>query len=212
MRVSVGAAALVLIAIALAVVLVRGIIWRVFDSAPPAGRMIRGATFTVVGLAFFAHWVVADPGLEESATQSDWPYVLGFSAVLLTLVVALPLYGRMLRGRWAFRLSLIAAAGAAIQSVANIFEDGLQIDWVFFVFIVGTGIVLLALTALAFVVGRAGAPGYRLLAVVPAATVAATIFYVWAGGPIMLVTWLAAAGAALVMPARKRVDSESITP
>ena len=174
--------------------------------------MLRAAFFAGVGIAFFTHWAVTDPGFEESASQSEWRHVLAFSAVLSTLAVAFPLYGRMVRDRWAFRLSLIAAAGAAIGSAANIVEDGLQMDWAFFVFILGTGVMLLVLVALALVVGGTGPGRYRLLAVIPAATAAAIILYVWAGGPIMLVTWLAAAGIALVLPAQRSVEPKPVTP
>ncbi len=95
------------------------------------------------------------------------------------------------------RSSLVAGAGAALASASNIFEDGLQIGWVFFVFILGTAIFDLALLALTVVIARTGRGGHRLLALIPAATVAAIIFYVWAGGAIMLVTWLATAAVSL---------------
>ncbi len=123
--------------------------------------------------------------------------MLVFSGVLLAFAVALPVYGRMVGGRWVLRLSLVAGAGAALGSVANIFEDGFGIGWVFFVFILGMAIIDLALLGMTVVIARTGHGSNRLLALIPAATVAAIIFNVLAGGVIMLVTWLAAAALAL---------------
>ena len=63
-------------------------------------------------------------------------------------------------------------------------------------------IIDLALLGLIVVIGLTGRGSHRLLALVPAGTLAAIIFYVWAGGVIMLVTWLAAAAVALAPPLR----------
>ena len=158
--------------------------------------MLRAALFALVGIASFMHWVVTDPS-SEGPISTEWPHVLAFSALLLTIAAALPVYGRMIGGRRVLRLSLIAGAGAALASVANIFEDGFGIGWFFFIFIVSTAIIDLALLAMTVVIARTRRGGHRLLALIPAATVAAIIFYVWAGGVIMLVTWLAAAALAL---------------
>ena len=158
--------------------------------------MLRAALFALVGVAFFTHWVVTDPSF-EGPISTEWTHVLAFSALLLTIAAALPVYGRMIGGRWVLRLSLVAGAGAALASVGNIFEDGFGISWVFYVFILGTAIIDLALLAMTVVIARTRRGGGRFLALIPAATVAAIIFYVWAGGVIMLVTWLAAAALAL---------------
>jgi hypothetical protein len=85
--------------------------------------MLRAALFAFVGLAFFVYWVVADPSFEESASQSEWSYVLAFSGVILLLAFAVPTLAQLVGGRLAFRVSLVAAAGATLSSVANIFED-----------------------------------------------------------------------------------------
>src|SRR5438093_9640062 len=164
--------------------------------------MLRSALFAFVGLAFFVYWVVADPSFEESADQSEWSYVLAFSGVILLLAFAVPTLAQLVGGRLAFRVSLVAAAGATLSSVANIFEDGLQMSWVFFVFILGTAFIQLGLVALTGVIAFTGRGGYRLLALVPAGTIAAIIFFVVAGGPIMLVSWLTAAMLALALPTR----------
>ena len=158
--------------------------------------MLRAALFAVVGAAFFTHWVVTNPSF-DGPINTAWPHVLAFSALLLTLAVALPVYGRMVGGRWGIRLALVAGAGAALASLANIFEDGFGLGWVFFVFILGTAIINLGLLAMTVVIARTQCGSHRLLALIPAGTVAAIMFNVWAGGIIMLVTWLAAAAVAL---------------
>ena len=172
--------------------------------------MLRAALFALVGVGFFTHWVVTDPS-RDGPIVTAWPHVLAFSALLLTLAVALPVYGRMVGGRWVLRLSLAAGAGAALASVANIFEDGLQMDWVFFVFIMATAIINLALLALTVVIARTGRSSHRLLALIPAGTLAAIIFNVWAGGVVMLVTWLAAAAVALALHTRAAARATSAT-
>ena len=80
-----------------------------------------------------------------------------------------------------------------LASIANVFEDGVNIDCVFFVFVLGTGIMLAGLLALTFVFLRAGKRYIRPMALVPAGTVAGIALFVAAGGPIMLATWLTAA-------------------
>lgn len=165
-------------------------------------RVRRAALFALVGVAFFGHWLLADPSFEVSDSQSEWKYVLGFSAAILALAFALPVFGRLAGGRWVFRLSLLAGAGAALGSLANILEDGLQMGWAFFGFILGTAIIELSLLALTVVMTLTGRGGYRLLALIPAATAAAIVLYVIAGGILMLATWLAAAALALALPTR----------
>jgi len=174
--------------------------------------MLRSALFAFVGLAFFGWWVVADPSFEESASQSEWSYVLAFSGVILLLAFAVPTLAQLVGGRLAFRVSIVAAAGATLSSVANIFEDGLQMSWVFFVFILGAAFMQLGLLALTGVIAFSGRGGYRLLALVPAGTIAAIILFVVAGGPIMLATWLTAAMLALALSTRTPAQSARATP
>ena len=129
-------------------------------------------------------------------------HVLWFSATLLSLAVALPVFGRMLGGPQLARLAIIAGAGAGLSSVANIFEDGFQIEAAFFIFILGTWILEVALLAMTIVIARTPPNRYRLLAVIPAGSVAGILLFVAAGGPLRLITWLAAAAAAVRMPGR----------
>ncbi len=171
--------------------------------------MPRAAIVALVGVAFFAYWVIADPSYDETATQSEWPYVLFFSGVIALLALAIPLVARLTGGRVAHRAALVAASGATLSSAANIVEDGLQIEWVFFVFILGGSIMHLGLLVLAGAILVKGAGGYRLLAIAPVGTVAGTLLFVAAGGPIMLATWLAAAMLALVLPGRA---TSAVTP
>ncbi len=169
---------------------------------PYSVLMARAALFALTGFAFLAYWVVANPSFEATASQGEWPHVLGFSGALLTLAVALPVFGRMVGGRWVTRLSLVAGSGVALSSVANVFEDGLRIEWVFFVFILGEMINLVALVILSLLIAWTGRGLYRLLALVPAGTIAGVILFVVGGGVIMFVTWLAAAAIALAMSTR----------
>jgi hypothetical protein len=59
-----------------------------------------------------------------------------------------------------------------------------------------------ALAALTLVIARTASGRDRLLAVVPAGTVAGILLFVVAGGPLMLATWLIAAGAAVASARR----------
>ncbi|MEJ7793313.1 MAG: hypothetical protein WKF65_15180 [Gaiellaceae bacterium] len=68
-----------------------------------------------------------------------------------------------------------------------------------------------ALVALTVVIAT-GRSGYRLLALIPAATLAAIIFYVHLGGLLMLATWLAAAAVALVIPTRAAAPAAPTMP
>jgi MFS family permease len=131
--------------------------------------------------------------------MAKWLVVLSFSAALLSLAVALPVFGRMVGGRQVVRLATICGAAASLCSVANIFEDGFQIEWFFFVFVLGLLILDVALLALTIVIARTAPDRYRLLAGIPAGTLAGILIFPVAGGPIMLITWLVAAIAALKM-------------
>lgn len=161
--------------------------------------MSRSALFALTGILWLVSWV-AGPSFQMTASMAKWLVVLLFSATLLSLAVALPVVGRMVGGPWVVRLATIAGAAASLCSVANIFEDGFQIDWFFLVFVLGLLILDVALPALTIVIARTAPDRYRLLAVIPAGTVAGILLFPVAGGPIMLITWLMAAVAALKMP------------
>ncbi len=164
------------------------------------------ALFILTGVANFAYWAIADPGFEESSTQTEWPYVLGFSGAILCLAVALPVYAQLVGGRDVVRVSLIPAVAFAVGSLVNVVEDGLGVDGAFLGFVLTTAVGLLGLLALSVIVASHGRGGRRLLALVPAATIAGIIAYVAAGGPIMLATWLAA--AALAPTLRRRPPTQ----
>ncbi|MGH2967416.1 MAG: hypothetical protein ACRDMH_18810 [Solirubrobacterales bacterium] len=159
--------------------------------------MVRPALFALTGISFFAFWALARPAFEATATQQDWPIVLWFSATLLTLAVSLPAFGRLVGGRTVIRLALIAGLGIGLSSVANIIEDGLQLDWAFFGFILGTLIMHVCLLALTVVIAFTGQGMGRFLALIPAGTFLGVTFFVAAGGIILLVTWLVAAAASV---------------
>lgn len=170
--------------------------------------MSRSALFALTGILWLVSWV-AGPSFQMTASMAKWLVVLLFSATLLSLAVALPVVGRMVGGPWVVRLATIAGAAASLCSVANIFEDGFEIEWFFLVFVLGLLILDVALPALAIVIARTAPDRYRLLAVIPAGTVAGILLFPVAGGPIMLIAWLMAAVAALKMPSpRTLVPSE----
>ncbi len=159
---------------------------------------MRPALFALTGVALFLYWALGKPTFDAAASQSEWPTVIWFSATLALLAVALPVFGRMVGGRWVFRLAIVAGAATGLSSVANIFEDGLRLDWVFAVFIVGELVSLVSLLALAVVIAATRRGSRRLLALVPAGTALGLLMFVYAGGIIMLATWLGAAAAAHV--------------
>lgn len=168
--------------------------------------MPRALLFAGTGIALFLFWAIAKPTFDATASMTEWPNVLWFSATLLTLAVALPVFGRMVGGRWVVRLASIAGAGVGLSSVANIFEDGFRVEAAFFAFILGTFTLNAALLALTIVMARAATGRDRLLAIVPGGTLVGILLFVVLGGPVLLVTWLAAAGAALVLARRPRMS------
>ena len=172
----------------------------------------RSLLFAITGVALFAYWSIARPSFEITASMKEWPTVLWFSATLLLLAVALPVFGRMVGGPQVVRLASIAGLGVGLSSVANIFEDGFRIDGFFFAFILGTWTLHIALLALTIVIARTFPGRYRLLAVIPAGTVAGIVLFVVAGGPVMLATWLGAATAAVLMSGRTPIPAALATP
>jgi hypothetical protein len=86
------------------------------------------------------------------------------------------------------------------------------VGWVFFVFVLGSAIMLLGLLALTVVIVFTGRGSQRLLAFVPAGTLAAIVLYVPAGGPLMLASWVIAATLALALPAHATALATSATP
>jgi hypothetical protein len=161
--------------------------------------VLRFALFVLVAVSFFIYWLLVDPGYEEAA-QSEWRSVLAFSSLILLLGIAVPILAQWDGRLLAFRTALVATAGAALSSVANIFEDGLHMSSVFLVFVVGTGVTLLGLLMLTFVFLLEGRGRFRLLALVSGGSIAGVLLFVAAGGPTMLASWLTAAALALTLP------------
>lgn len=162
-------------------------------------RAMRACLFAVTGIAGFGYWTVGRPSLEM---MREWPHVVWFSATLLSLAVAIPTFGRMAGGRLSGQLATVAGAGAGLSSIANVVEDGFGIDGAFFVFTFGSLVMAIALVALSVVLARNASGWFLLFALVPAGTVIALALFVTLGGPVLLVTWLAAAAAATVVRPR----------
>jgi hypothetical protein len=164
---------------------------------PAGARGALGALFTLVGGLFFAYWVLADPSYEPTDSLTDPKYVLLFSGALLALAVALPEYASLSGTRAARRTSALPAAGAALGCIANFVEDGLGLGWAFWLFFVGSAVTVIGLLTLTVVMAATNRGRRRSLALVPAATLVAVVFYVSIGGPLMLAAWLGAGALAL---------------
>ena len=100
------------------------------------------------------------------------------------------------------RLSSIAAAGVGLSSVANILEDGFRVEAAFWAFILGTLILDVALAGLTVAIARSAAGRRRLLAMIPAMSLAGVLLFPPVGGPLMLGAWLAASAAAFALVVR----------
>jgi len=166
--------------------------------------------FALTGILWLVSWV-AGPSFEMAPSMAKWLVVLVFSAALLSLAVALPVVGRMVGGSLVVRSATIAAAAASLCGVANVFEDGFQIEWFFYVFVLGLLTLDLALMALTIVVARTAHDRYRLLALIPAGTLAGILLFPMVGGPVMLITWIAAAAAGLMPSPQTPVPAEPTT-
>jgi hypothetical protein len=162
--------------------------------------VLRSALFALVGVWFFVYWLLVDPSYEGNSSQSEWHVVLSFSGVLLLLAVVLPILARLEGATVPVRAALVASFGAALSSGANIVEDGLHVESFFYVFVLGTGIMLLGLLGLTIAFLRIGRRRDRKLALVSAGTLAGIVLFVPAGGPILLASWLAATAFAHARP------------
>ena len=145
------------------------------------------------------YWVVVRPSTQLTYAQGDWPNVLWFSALLLSLGLAVLLFGRMVGGETVTRWTTVAGAAVSLASLVNIVEDGFRIEAAFLLFVLCILTLDIALIGSVVVIARAPIDRYRLYALVPAGTLAGILFFIAAGGPIFLVTWLGAAAAALRM-------------
>jgi hypothetical protein len=161
----------------------------------------RAAFFVVVGVAVFAHWLVTDPSHGETVAQTGWRHVIAFSGVVAAIGAGIVILGPIV-GCETRRPFVGAAGGAGVVSVANILEDGFAMGWAFFATVIGTGVLLVGLLATAVTTALKALPGRRSFALVPLGTALAILFYVEAGGPIMLATWLVAAALTASMSGR----------
>ncbi|MDQ2951145.1 MAG: hypothetical protein M3R54_02655 [Chloroflexota bacterium] len=168
--------------------------------------MLRAALFAAVAVGSLIVW------LRSSEPMSEWPKVLTFSATLCGLAFALPTYARLVGGRTVFRVSLVSAAGALLGSVSNVMEDGLQLEWAFWLFILSLAIIDFGLFAFTIVVAFIGRGPRRLLAAVPAATLAGVLLFPVGGFVLMLAAWIAAAALALRWPAHSGAPADGRGP
>jgi hypothetical protein len=161
--------------------------------------VLRPALFIAVGVGFGVLWLhsLTGPDNQDPVSVSDWFATLGFSVALIGLAAALPVFGRLFGEPVVFRVSLVPAVGAALGGVANILEDGLQLGWAFWFFVLGSGLSVLGLAALAVVIAFIGRGGGRLMAAVPAGTLVGQLLFPVGGGVLMLVAWLGAAAFVL---------------
>lgn len=155
--------------------------------------MARSVVFATAGGAFFVYWYIVRPTNQATAQQSEWPYVLWFSATILTLAFAAPLFGRMVGGRWTIRFSWLAGIGAAANSVVNIIEDGFGQDWAFMLFVAGSATTLLGLLGAAITIAFESEGKRRLLALVPLGSAAGIVLFTTVGSSLLAACWGAAA-------------------
>jgi hypothetical protein len=172
--------------------------------------MIRALFFASVGVLAVLYWQAADPGSEGWGKEDDWPYVVWFSAMLLSLAVAVPAAARLAGGSAIFRTSLIPAGAMLLSGVANIIEDGLNVDAASLAYVTGAALMLPGLLALTAVVVCSADGARRLLAIAPAGTVAGFVFLAQAGGVLLLVTWLAVGALALALG--ERTPAAAVSP
>jgi hypothetical protein len=174
--------------------------------------MFRGLLFAGTGVAWFTFWFITKPSQEMTASMTEWPSVIWFSSTLLALALALVTFGRMVGGRWVIRLATVAAAGVGLSSIANVVEDGFRVEAAFFAFILGMLILEIGLAGLTLAIAGTVAGRRRILAAIPAATLAGVLLFPSPlGGPLMLGAWLAASVAALA-PGMRQAAPGAVTP
>ena len=161
--------------------------------------MLRAALFTFVGAAYCARSLqsFSDPAFTDPDSASDWFAVLSYSAAFLALGIALPLFAQLVGETSVFRVSLVAAVGAALSGLSNVLEDALQMDFAVWPYIGGAVLTLVGLVVLTIVVLAAARGSRRLLAAVPAATLVGLLMFESGGGVLVLAAWLAAAAVTI---------------
>ena len=168
-------------------------------SVPILPCVWRAAMFAIAGLLLCVRSLqtFTDPEYQDPVSISDWFSVLSFSAALLALALALPMFAQLVGGRNVFRVALVPAVGAALGGLSNLLEDALQLGFAFWLFSVGGALTLVGLVSLTIAVAVVGRGRRRLLAAVPAATLVGMLLFENGGGVLVLAAWLAAAAVAL---------------
>ena len=153
--------------------------------------------FTAVGIGFLVLFVhqLTGPNFQHPVTLSDWSATLGFSAALFALAAALARFGRMFGDLRIRRVSFVPSFAAALGGTSNVLEDGLQLEWAFWAFVISSGLMVLGLAALAIVIAGVARGGDRLLAAVPAATLVGQLVFPVGGGLLVAAAWLGCAWA-----------------
>ena len=160
----------------------------------------RVTLFMSVGVLFFFRWSqVGSVDYVNPVTTSDWLAVVSFSAALFSVAVALPVYAALTEGKSTYRISLVPAMGLTVASAANLIEDGLGWSGAFWPYVLSSIVYVPGLIALTIVLARKKRGLGRISAVVPAGTLLGLVFFESWGGPILLVSWFAAALLALFM-------------
>jgi MFS family permease len=151
--------------------------------------------FAAVGLSFLVLFLhrLTDPDFQDPVTLSDWFATLGFSVALFALAAALPVFGWMFDELRIRRVSFVPSVGAALGGLSNVLEDGLQLDWAFWFFVLSSGLVVVGLLALSIAIALLGRGSDRLFAAIPAATLAGQLVFPVGGGLLMAAAWLGCA-------------------
>ena len=159
--------------------------------------MSRSALFALAGvtLGIRSLQTFTNPNFQHPVTPADWFAVYSFSAGLLALAVAYPLFAQQVGGGAVFRGSLVATAGYWLSGVSNILEDGMGLDFAFWLFVGGALLSLAGLIVVSAAIMITARGRRRLLALVPAATLVGQITFPLGGGILVMLVWLWAAWA-----------------
>lgn len=168
-------------------------------------RVLRVSLFLATGLVWCAISLraVLDPTYQVPPVPGDWFSVLSFSAAIFALAIALPVLAQTLGDGRVVSASLVGAAGAAAAGVANIVEDGLRIEWAFFVFIGGALVLEIGLLAMAALILIRVRGRLRFLAAVPVVMLLdVLLLHEFGGGVLVLAAWLLAAASTVTTPGK----------
>jgi hypothetical protein len=159
--------------------------------------MPTAAAFTLTGVLWLAYGALIQAGADylNPSQPIDFAVIYLFSAALLALAFAVPALGRLGRRDWIRKAGVVGGIAAGTSAVANVLEDGLEIDWMFLPFVVSALIVACALIGMAAGFALFGRGAERLLALVPLSGLIAAQALI--GGALALVAWLAAAAFVL---------------